>query len=105
VTIDRERWQGLDAEQRRMLSRDLSIEDKLRLGQRLSASAARRTPHGVVGREAGDEGDRHRGDEREVEQLAGDEAGDERGDQGCGKRHGGSLRRRPPARRVGSLSI
>lgn len=85
MTIDRETWQALDAEQRRLLARELSTEDKLRLGQRLSASATRRTPHRVVGREAGDERDRHRGDEREAERLAGDEARDERGDQGGGE--------------------
>ena len=39
--IDREAWKALDAEQRRLLSTDgLSIEEKLRRGQRLSAQAA-----------------------------------------------------------------
>lgn len=83
MKIDTEAWMALDAEQRRLLSRQLSIEDKLRLGQRLSASATRRPPRRVVGGQAGDERDRHRGDERQAERLAGDEAGDERGDQ-CG---------------------
>jgi hypothetical protein len=38
---DRETWQALDAEQRRLLSPvGMSIEEKLRRGQRLSAQAA-----------------------------------------------------------------
>jgi len=83
MTIDHKSWQALDAEQRRLLSRDLSIEDKLRLGQRLSASAARRAPRERIGGKAGNERDRHRRDEREIERLTGYEAGDERGEQGC----------------------
>jgi hypothetical protein len=85
VTIDSESWQALNAERRRMLSRYLSIENKLRLGQGLSASAARRAPRERIGREAGDECDCHRCDQREVERLARDEACDERGDEGCGE--------------------
>jgi hypothetical protein len=39
--MTRQQWQTLDAEQRRLLSTDgLSIEEKLRRGQRLSAQAA-----------------------------------------------------------------
>lgn len=41
LNIDRETWQALDAEQRRLLQpRDVSIEEKLRRGQRLSGQAA-----------------------------------------------------------------
>ncbi|HZV75482.1 MAG TPA: hypothetical protein VFF79_17365 [Conexibacter sp.] len=39
--IDRDAWRALDAEQRRLLQpTGLSIEEKLRRGQRLSAQAA-----------------------------------------------------------------
>ncbi len=39
--IDRGRWKALDDEQRRLLSTaGMSIEEKLRRGQRLSAQAA-----------------------------------------------------------------
>lgn len=39
--IDRATWKALDAEQRRLLrSTGMSIEEKLRRGQRLSAQAA-----------------------------------------------------------------
>jgi len=39
--IDRSRWKALDDEQRRLLSAaGMSIEEKLRRGQRLSAQAA-----------------------------------------------------------------
>ncbi|HXE43925.1 MAG TPA: hypothetical protein VN635_01895 [Conexibacter sp.] len=39
--IDRKTWQSLDAEKRRLLRpTGLSIEEKLRRGQRLSAQAA-----------------------------------------------------------------
>lgn len=41
LNVDRERWQALDAEQRRLLQpTGLSIDEKLRRGQHLSAQAA-----------------------------------------------------------------